>query len=55
MKVTIEIVDVGDEVNVRIEFDPPVGDDTKQTGASMLAMAAMQAIREQYGEKHDGT
>lgn len=48
MKVTIEIVDVGDEVNVRIEFDPPVNDETKQTGASMLAMAAIEAIRERY-------
>lgn len=51
MKVTIDIVDVGDEVNVRIEFDPPVNDDTKQTGAFILAMAAMQAIRKRYGEE----
>ena len=51
MKVTIGIVDVGDEVNVRIDFDPPVSDETKQTGASMLAMAAMEAIREQYREE----
>lgn len=51
MKVTIEIVDVGNEVNVRIEFDPPVSDETKQTGASVLAMAAMQAIKERYGEE----
>lgn len=50
MKVTIELIGQGDEVNVRIEFDPPVSKETKQTGASMLAMAAMEAIHQQYGD-----
>lgn len=48
MKVTITIKDTGKgKVFTIMEFDDPVGPETKQTPASILGFAAMKAIAEE--------
>lgn len=46
MKVVIIIEDMpGDQVNFKIEFDPPVTSETVSTAASDAAVSALSAIR----------
>jgi hypothetical protein len=45
-EITIRLRDAGDQVDIRIEIDPPVGEDDPETPAQYVAGRCLQVIRE---------
>lgn len=51
MKATITIEDRDDEVDIRVEMDPPAGPGDEMTGAGILLVAAMEAIQKRLARE----
>lgn len=42
-----------DQVNVKLEFDPPVKGDARMTAAISVAMKALQSVRDSFEEEDE--
>ena len=53
-KATLTFTDADDDqVNVRLEFDPPVKGDARMTAAIRMAMQALQIVRNSNDEEDE--